>query len=73
MARVIDLMCQLVEEEAASDTTMGGVPESYLHIALEQKLGIGFSTRRALVQRMVETGRIKRTESYLLVPAKGGA
>lgn len=65
---VIDMMVELVEE-GAKDSIFGGIPASYLHLALEGKLGLDFHTCTALVARMVSEGRVTQTPSHLLQPA----
>jgi hypothetical protein len=65
---VIDMMVELVEE-GSKDTIYRGIPASYLHLALEGKLGIDFHTCNALIGQMVSEGRVTRSASHLLQPA----
>jgi hypothetical protein len=64
---IIDMMVELVEE-GAKDNIFRGIPASYLHLALEGKLGIDFHTCNALIGQMVNEGKVTRTPSHLLQP-----
>ena len=68
---VLDLIAETVDE-AAKDNPLGGIPESFLHLALESKLGISHHTTVALIDMAIRGHLIKRAPNHLLQPVARG-
>jgi hypothetical protein len=72
-AKALRAVLALISEtvgEAAEGNPLGGIPESFLHLALESELGINHGTTLALVDMAIKGHLIKRGPNHLLQPVK---
>jgi hypothetical protein len=66
---LLDLMAELITE-GSKGNPLGGVPESFLHLALQSELRIDYHTTMALVGKLIASKRIARTHGHLLMPGE---